>query len=109
MPKTRRDLVEQRDELGVVADEGHAALLMDASAAEQMSVSLELDAELGDVLGVHDEGKLREAAHGLYHAPVPTKFGPAPAAGEELLRAYHRGEPFLVTGPPQSPRHSAWV
>lgn len=48
-----------------------------------------------------DEGKLQEAAHGLYYAPVPTKFGPAPAAGEELLRAYLGGEPFLVTGPPQ--------
>lgn len=48
-----------------------------------------------------DEGKLREAAHGLYYAPVPTKFGPAPVAGEELLRAFLSGEPFLVTGPPQ--------
>ncbi|MCK6528731.1 hypothetical protein L6R50_14615 [Myxococcota bacterium] len=48
-----------------------------------------------------DEGRLREAAHGLYYAPVPTKFGPAPAAQEELLRAYLGGEPFLVTGPPQ--------
>lgn len=48
-----------------------------------------------------DEGKLREAAHGLYYAPLPTKFGLAPAAGEELLRAYLRGEPFLLTGPPQ--------
>jgi hypothetical protein len=48
-----------------------------------------------------DEGKLREAAHGLYYAPIPTKFGPAPAAGEELLRAFLADEPFLVTGPPQ--------
>jgi hypothetical protein len=48
-----------------------------------------------------DEGKLREAAHGLYYAPKPSKFGPAPAAGEELLRAFLGGEPFLVTGPPR--------
>jgi hypothetical protein len=48
-----------------------------------------------------DEGKLREAAHGLYYAPIPTKFGPAPAAEEELLRAFLSGEPFLVTGPPR--------
>jgi hypothetical protein len=48
-----------------------------------------------------DEGKLREAAHGLYYAPVPTKFGPAPAADEELLRAFLGDEPFLVTGPPR--------
>ncbi len=48
-----------------------------------------------------DEGKLQEAAHGLYYAPISSKFGPAPAAGEELLRAFLGGEPFLVTGPPQ--------
>jgi hypothetical protein len=47
-----------------------------------------------------DEGKLREAAHGLYYAPIPTRFGPAPPPSEELLRALLRGEPFLVTGPP---------
>jgi hypothetical protein len=48
-----------------------------------------------------DEGKLREAAHGLYYAPVPSKFGPAPAADAELLRAFLGGEPFLITGPPR--------
>lgn len=48
-----------------------------------------------------DEGKLREAAHGLYYAPIPTRFGPAPAASEELLRTFLGGEPFLLTGPPQ--------
>jgi len=47
-----------------------------------------------------DEGKLREAAHGLYYAPIPTRFGPAPASSEELLRVFLGGEPFLVTGPP---------
>jgi len=47
-----------------------------------------------------DEGKLREAAHGLYYAPVPTRFGPAHASSEELLRVFLSGEPFLVTGPP---------
>lgn len=47
-----------------------------------------------------DEGKLQEAAHGLYYAPIPTRFGPAPPPGEELLRAFLGGEPFLVTGPP---------
>lgn len=46
------------------------------------------------------EGKLREAAHGLYYAPIPSKFGPAPAADEELLRVFLGDEPFLVTGPP---------
>jgi hypothetical protein len=47
-----------------------------------------------------DEGKLREAAHGLYYAPRPTRFGPAPAFDEELLRAFLGGEPFLMTGAP---------
>lgn len=48
-----------------------------------------------------DEGKLREAAHGLYYAPISTKFGPAPAADHELLRAFLGDELFLVTGPPR--------
>jgi hypothetical protein len=47
------------------------------------------------------EGRLREAAHGLYYAPVATKFGPAPASDEELLRAFLVDEPFVVTGPPR--------
>lgn len=47
-----------------------------------------------------NEGKLREAAHGLYYAPIPTKFGPAPAADEELLRAFLGDRSFLITGPP---------
>lgn len=46
------------------------------------------------------EGKLREAAHGLYYMPVPSRFGPAPASDEALLRAFLGGESFLVTGPP---------
>jgi len=47
-----------------------------------------------------EEGRLREAAHGLYYAPIETKFGPAPASDEELLRSFLGGEPFLITGPP---------
>ncbi|TNF24062.1 MAG: hypothetical protein EP329_25740 [Deltaproteobacteria bacterium] len=47
------------------------------------------------------EGKLRMAAHGLYYAPTPSRFGPAPAADEELLRAFLDDAPFLVTGPPR--------
>lgn len=45
------------------------------------------------------EGKLRQAAHGLYYAPIPSKFGPAPATDEELLRVFLGNEPYLVTGP----------
>ncbi len=34
------------------------------------------------------EGRLREAAHGLYYTPVPSKFGPVPVSDEVLLRAF---------------------
>jgi hypothetical protein len=47
------------------------------------------------------EGKLREAAHGLYYAPIASRFGPAPARDEALLRAFLGDEAFLVTGPPR--------
>lgn len=47
------------------------------------------------------EGKLREAAHGLYYAPVASKFGPAPVPDEVLLHAFLGGEPFLISGPPR--------
>ncbi len=47
------------------------------------------------------EGALREAAHGLFYAPVPSRFGAAPASDEELLRAFLGGGPFVITGPPR--------
>ncbi|MCB9652568.1 MAG: hypothetical protein H6729_00355 [Deltaproteobacteria bacterium] len=47
------------------------------------------------------EGRLREVTHGLYYAPVPSKFGPAPVADEVLLRAFLVGEPFIISGPPR--------
>lgn len=47
------------------------------------------------------EGKLREAARGLYYAPTRSKFGQASPSDEELLRAFLRDEPFVVTGPPR--------
>lgn len=46
------------------------------------------------------EGKLREAAHGLYYAPVPTWFGPAPATDDDVLRAFFKGGRFVISGPP---------
>jgi hypothetical protein len=45
------------------------------------------------------EGKLREAAHGLYYAPMPSRFGPAPTSDHELLRGFLGPEPFVITGP----------
>jgi hypothetical protein len=47
------------------------------------------------------EGKLREAAHGLFYAPVESRFGLAPAREDEILRAFFGGSPFVVTGPPR--------
>ncbi|RMG15282.1 MAG: hypothetical protein D6729_12630 [Deltaproteobacteria bacterium] len=47
------------------------------------------------------EGRLRRAAHGLYYAPVPSRFGPAPASDTELLRAFLGGSPFIISGPPK--------
>jgi hypothetical protein len=45
------------------------------------------------------EGKLREAAHGLFYAPIQSRFGPAPAPDTELLRAFIGDSPFVITGP----------
>jgi hypothetical protein len=45
------------------------------------------------------EGKLREAAQGLYYTPIASKFGPAPVPDSVLLRAFLEGEPFLISGP----------
>jgi len=47
------------------------------------------------------EGRLRRAAHGLFYAPIPTRFGPAPPEEIELLRAFFGGSPFLISGPPR--------
>ncbi len=47
------------------------------------------------------EGRLRRAAHGLYYAPVPSRFGPAPVSDTELLRVFLGGSPFIISGPPK--------
>lgn len=47
------------------------------------------------------EGTLREAAHGLFYAPVESRFGPAPARDEEILRAFFDDDRFVITGPPR--------
>ena len=48
-----------------------------------------------------EEGRLRKAAHGLFYAPIRSSFGAAPADDEELLRAFLKGDPFVITGPPR--------
>jgi hypothetical protein len=45
------------------------------------------------------EGKLRQAAHGLFYAPVPSRFGPAPPDVTEILRGFFGGSAFLISGP----------
>ncbi len=47
------------------------------------------------------EGRLHEAAHGLFYAPVESRFGPAPARDEEILRAFFDDDRFVITGPPR--------
>ena len=47
------------------------------------------------------EGKLRQAAHGLFYVPVPSRFGAAPPSEIEILRAFFAGSPFLISGPPK--------
>ena len=47
------------------------------------------------------EGKLRQAGHGLFYAPIPSRFGPAPPSGIEILHAFFNGSPFIISGPPK--------
>jgi hypothetical protein len=47
------------------------------------------------------EGKLRQAAHGLFYVPVPSRFGSAPPSETEILRAFFGGSLFIISGPPK--------
>ena len=47
------------------------------------------------------EGKLQQAAHGLYYAPVQSRFGQAPPPDDEILRGFLGDSPFVITGPPK--------
>ena len=47
------------------------------------------------------EGKLCQAAHGLFYAPILSRFGPAPPDESELLRVFFEHSPFLISGPPR--------
>jgi hypothetical protein len=47
------------------------------------------------------EGELQQAAHGLYYAPVKSRFGQAPPSDEEILRGFLEDTPFAITGPPK--------
>lgn len=45
------------------------------------------------------EGKLKRLAQGLFFRPRRGRFGEVPPTEEDLLRAFLKGEPFLLTGP----------
>ena len=47
------------------------------------------------------EGKLRQAGHGLFYAPIPSRFGLAPPSEFEILSAFFNGSPFIISGPPK--------
>ncbi len=47
------------------------------------------------------QGKLRQAAQGLFYAPLESRFGQAPPREEEILRAFLGGSDFVITGPPR--------
>lgn len=47
------------------------------------------------------EGKLQKLSHGLFYAPVSSRFGVVPPSDEALLDAFLEGTPWLVTGPPK--------
>ena len=47
------------------------------------------------------EGKLHQAAHGLFYAPVQSRFGEAPPIDEEILRGFFGDNSFVITGPPK--------
>jgi len=47
------------------------------------------------------EGRLRRAAHGLFYAPLQSRFGPAPPSESEMLRVFLDGSPFIISGPPK--------
>ncbi|MGH7443065.1 MAG: hypothetical protein ACREKE_10375 [bacterium] len=45
------------------------------------------------------DGQLVPLAHGLFLHPTPSRFGPAPASDQELMRVFLDGTPFVFTGP----------
>ena len=45
------------------------------------------------------DGKLTRVGPGLYAAPRPTAFGPMPPPEEQVLNAFLKRTPFVVTGP----------
>lgn len=47
------------------------------------------------------EGKLQQAAHGMFYVPIQSRFGQAPPSDDEILRGFLGNSPFVITGPPK--------
>ena len=45
------------------------------------------------------DGSLQKLAQGLYYAPKKTAFGIAPPDEEQLIRAFLKGDDYLITSP----------
>jgi len=45
------------------------------------------------------EGRLQQAAHGLFYVPVGSRFGQAPPSEEEILRGFLGSSLFVISGP----------
>lgn len=46
-----------------------------------------------------DEGVLRKLARGIYYVPKPSVFGPVPPDEQEVIKAYLKGNDFLIVSP----------
>ncbi len=47
------------------------------------------------------EGRLLRLGHGLFYAPVRSRFGDVPPSNNALLDAYFDGTPWVESGPPK--------
>lgn len=48
-----------------------------------------------------EEGQFKPLAHGLFAYPKQGRFGAVPPTDEEIMRAFLKGAPFVLTGPDQ--------
>jgi len=50
---------------------------------------------------LESEGRLEKLSHGLFYAPVNSRFGLVAPSDEALLNAFFDGSPWVLTGPPR--------
>ena len=46
-----------------------------------------------------EEGVLKKLAQGLYYVPKPSAFGPTPPDEDQVIKAYLKGDDYLVVSP----------